>query len=103
MTYNYKHVHLHWKQFRRYVKNIRNRKRFIKKYDEYYQVVNEIDHMSDLHADSSFHKQSMKFDNYFKIKEWINSSIGQSTVLQELDKRDLHYLSKSNTKQEKVC
>ena len=33
----------------------------------------------------------MKFDNYFKIKEWINSSIGQSTVLQELDKKDLHY------------
>ena len=37
--------------------------------------------------DSSFYKQSMKFDNYFKIKEWIDSSIGQSTVLQELDKK----------------
>ena len=29
----------------------------------------------------------MKFDNYFKIKEWIDSSTGQSTVLQELDKK----------------
>ena len=29
----------------------------------------------------------MKTDNYHKIKEWINSSIGQSTVIQELDKR----------------
>ena len=34
--------------------------------------------MPDLHADSSFHKQSMKIDNYVKITEWINSSIGQS-------------------------
>ena len=48
--------------------------------------MHEIDHMSDLHIDSSFYKQSMKFDNYFKIMEWIDSSIGQSTVLQELDK-----------------
>ena len=47
----------------------------------------EIDHLSDLHVDCSFYKQSTKFDNYFKIKEWIDSSIGQSTVLQELDKR----------------
>ena len=29
----------------------------------------------------------MKIDNYFKIKEWMNSSIGQSTVLQELNKK----------------
>ena len=43
--------------------------------------------MSDLHVDFSFYKQSMTFDNYVKIKEWINSSIGQSTVLQELDKK----------------
>ena len=64
----------------------------LKKYNKYHQVVHEIDHMSDLYVDSSFHKQSMKFDNYFKIKEWIDSSIGQSTVLQELDKKDLHYL-----------
>ena len=69
-------------------------------------MVHEIDHMSDLHVDSSFYKQSMKIDNYHKIVEWINSSIGQSTVIQQLDKKDLHYLIqifKSNTKQEKVC
>ena len=41
----------------------------LRKYNEYHQVVNEIDHMSDLHVDSSFHKQSMKLDNYAKIKE----------------------------------
>ena len=28
-----------------------------KKYSEYHHVVHEIDHMSDLHVDSSFHKQ----------------------------------------------
>ena len=59
----------------------------LKRYNEYHQVVHEIDHMSDLHVDSSFCKQSMKFDNHVKIKEWFNSSIGQSTVTQELDKK----------------
>ena len=59
----------------------------LKKYNEYHQVVHEIDHMSDLHVDSSFYKQSMKFDNHVKIKEWIDSSVGQSTVLQELNKK----------------
>ena len=29
----------------------------------------------------------MKFDDHVKIKEWIDSSVGQSTVLQELDKK----------------
>ena len=43
--------------------------------------------MSDLHVDSSFYKQSMKIDNNHKIKEWIDYSIGQSTVIQELDKK----------------
>ena len=43
--------------------------------------------MSDLHLDSSFYKQSMDIDNYFKIKEWHDSSIGQSTVIQRLDKK----------------
>ena len=28
----------------------------LKKYNGYHQVVNEIDHMSDLHVDSSFYK-----------------------------------------------
>ena len=47
----------------------------------------EIDHMSDLHVDSSFYKQSMKIDNNHKIKEWIDYLIGQSTAIQELDKK----------------
>ena len=53
-----------------------------RKYNEYHQVVNEIDHMSDLHVDSSFYKQLMKLDNYVKINEWFDSSIGQSSVIQ---------------------
>ena len=59
----------------------------LRKYNDYHQVVHEIDHMSDVHVDSSFYKQSMKIDNYFKIAQWIDSSIGQSTVIQELDKK----------------
>ena len=59
----------------------------LRKYNEYYQVVNEIDQMSNLHVDSSYFKQSMKFDNYFKINKWLDFSIGQSTVHQELNKK----------------
>ena len=59
----------------------------LKKYSDYHQVVHETDHMSDLHVDSSFYKQSMKIDNYHKIAEWIDSSIGQSMVIQQLDKK----------------
>ena len=59
----------------------------LKKYNEYHQVVHEINHMSHLHLDSSFYKQLMDIDNYFKIKEWHDSSIGQSTVIQQLDKK----------------
>ena len=59
----------------------------LRKYNEYHQVVHEINHMSDLHVDSSFYKQSMKLDNYFKINKWIDFSIGQSTVHQELNKK----------------
>ena len=59
----------------------------LKKYNEYHQVVNEIDHMLDLHVNSSFYKQSIKTDNNHKIKEWINYSIGQLTAIQELDKK----------------
>ena len=54
----------------------------LKKYNEYHQFVHEIDHMSDLHLDSSFYRQSIKINSYFKIKEWHDSSIGQSTVIQ---------------------
>ena len=52
------------------------------KYNEYQQIVDKIDHTSDLHLDSSFHKRSMKLDNYVKINEWFDSSIGQSMVIQ---------------------
>ena len=41
--------------------------------------------MSDLHLDSSLYKQSMKLDNYVKINEWFDSSIGQSSIIQQLD------------------
>ena len=71
----------------------------LKKYNDYHQVVHEIDHMSDLHVDSSFYRQSMKIDNYVKIKEWIDSSIGQSTVFQELDKKKRPKLSNLNQTQ----
>ena len=59
----------------------------LKKYNDYHQVVHEIDHISDLHLNSSFYKQSMDIDNYFKIKKWHDSSIGQLMVIQQLDKK----------------
>ena len=40
----------------------------LRKYNEYHQVVHEIDHMSDLHVDSSFCKQTIKIDNYLKLR-----------------------------------
>ena len=58
----------------------------LKKHNEYHQLVHEID-MSDLHLDSSFYKQSMDIDKYFKIKKWYDSSIGQSTVIQQFDNK----------------
>ena len=54
----------------------------LRKYNEYRQVVDEIDYMSDLHLDSSFYKKSMKLDKYVKINEWFDSSLGQSTAIQ---------------------
>ena len=57
----------------------------LRKYSEYWQIVDEIDHTSDLHLESSFYRQSMKLDNYLKIEEWFDSSLGQSTVIQRLD------------------
>ena len=54
----------------------------LKKYNEYHQVVHEINYMSDMHLNSSFYKQSMKLDNYVKIEEWFDSSISQ-----KLDKK----------------
>ena len=35
----------------------------LRKYNNYHQVVHEINHTSDLHQDSSFYKQLMKLDN----------------------------------------
>ena len=63
----------------------------LKKCSEYHQLAHEVDHMTDLHIDSSFHKPSMKINNYVKITEWIDSPISQSTVIQELEKKDLSY------------
>ena len=54
----------------------------LRKYNEYRQVVDEIDHMSDLHLDASFYKKSMKLDKYVKINEWFDSALGQSMVIQ---------------------
>ena len=59
----------------------------LKKHNEYHQLVHEIDHMSDLHLDSSFYKQSMDIDKYFKIKKWYDSSVGQLTMIQQLDNK----------------
>ena len=69
----------------------------LKKHNEYHQLVHEIDHMSDMHLDSSFYKQSMKLDNYVKIEEWFDSSIGQSTVIQKLDKKRPKLLNQNQT------
>ena len=44
----------------------------LRKYNEYHQVVNEIDHMSDLHVDSSFYKRSMNLTTMLKL---MNGSI----------------------------
>ena len=67
-------------------------------------MVHENDHMSDLHIDSSFYNQSIKIDNYHKITEWIDSSIDQSTVIQELDKKDLNYQIETKRKTGgKIC
>ena len=59
----------------------------LKKRNEYHHLVHEIDHTSDMHLDSSFYKQSMNIDKYFKIKKWYDSSIGHSTVIQQLDNK----------------
>ena len=68
----------------------------LKKHNEYHQLVHEIDHMSDLHLDSFF-KQSMDIDKYFKIKKWYDSSIGQSTVIQQLDNKRPKLLNLNQT------
>ena len=56
----------------------------LRKYNEYHQVVHEIDHMSDLHVDSSFHKQSIKLDNYainYGMVTFFNWSINSNPTI----------------------
>ena len=64
----------------------------LRKYNEFRQIVDEIDYMSDLHLDSSFYKRSMKLDKYVKIEEWFDSSLGQSIVNQRLDLKKTHII-----------
>ena len=64
----------------------------LKEYNEYRQIVDEIDRISDLHLDSSFYKRSMKLDKYVKIEERFDSSLGQSTVIQPLDLKKTHII-----------
>ena len=64
----------------------------LRKYNEYRQIVDEIDQMSDSHLDSSFYKRSMKLDKYVKIEEWFDFSLGQSTVIQRLDLKKTHII-----------
>ena len=54
----------------------------LRKFNEYHQVVHEINHMSDLHVDSSFYKQSVKLNNYVKMEEWLGT-----TIIQQLNKK----------------
>ena len=69
------------------LKTLETENELLRKYNDYHKMVHEIDHMSDLHVDSSFYKQSMKIDNNVKINEWIDYSIGQMTVIQQLNKK----------------
>ena len=86
MSYNYMSIYI-GNDLKDRLEALEAKNTILKEYNDYHQVVHEIDHMSDLHVDSSFYKQSMKPDNYFKINKWIDSSIGQSTVIQELNKK----------------
>ena len=79
------------------VKALETENALLKEHNEYHRLVHEIDHMSDLHLDSSFYKQSMDVDKYFKIKKRYDSSIGQSMVIQKLDNRRLKLLNRNQT------
>ena len=87
------------------IKALETENALLKKYNEYHQVVHKIDHMSDMHLDGRFYKQSMKLDNYVKIEEWFDSSISQMMVIQKLDKKDLSYRIKTKPKIEEhfIC
>ena len=45
--------------FEDWLKALEKENASLRKYNEYHIVVHEIDHMSDLHIDSSFYKQSI--------------------------------------------
>ena len=79
------------------LKALKTENALLKKYNEYHQMVHEINYMSDMHLDSSFYKQSMKLDNYVKIEEWFDFSIGQMTVIQKLDKKRPKLLNQNQT------
>ena len=81
MSYNYMSIYI-GNDLEDRLKVLEEENASLRKYNEYHQVVHEIDHVSDLHIDSSFHKQSIKLYNYLKIEEWFDSSLGQSTVIQ---------------------
>ena len=50
----------------------------LKEYNEYQQIVDEIDHMSDLHLDSSFYKRSMKLCT--EVVPYTNSRLLNTSV-----------------------
>ena len=64
----------------------------LKEHNEYRQIVDEIDHMSDLHLDSSFYKRSMKLDKHVKIEKWFDSSLGQSMVMAKIRRKKTHII-----------
>ena len=88
ISYNYMSIYI-GNDLEDRLKVLETENELLRKYNEYHQMVDEIDHMSDLHLDSSFYKQSMKLDNYVKINEWFDSLIGQSSVIQQLDVKRL--------------
>ena len=97
ISYNYMSIYI-GNKFEDRLKALEMKNASLRKYNDYHQVVHEIDHMSDLHVNSSPYKQSIKIDNCYKIAEWIDYSMGQSTVIQKLDKKQ-PTLSNSNQTQ----
>ena len=64
--------------------NFEDRLKALEAENKNHRVVHEIDHMSDLHVNSSFYKQSMEIDNYFKIHElarFINRPIDSDSTI----------------------
>ena len=73
----------------------------LRKYNKYHQVVHEIDHMSDLHVDSSFYKQGKKLVEYNR-----RSFYKQGKKLVEYNRRKKEELKRLNehiTKQDNIA